>query len=63
MKELETKPERKGRPFLIDRDPPVGILLPRDLVGDREALRNMLRDTGNAKTQRLDQIDLEETSG
>lgn len=45
MKELEMKGlEKSGRedgPFSVDREAPVSILLPRDLVGDREALRNI----------------------
>lgn len=45
MKELEMKqqekPGQEDRPFSVDREAPVSILLPRDLVGDREALRNI----------------------
>ena len=45
MKELEMKglekSGREDRPFSEDREAPVSILLPRDLVGDREALRNI----------------------
>ena len=45
MKELEMKVlEKSGREdgtFSVDREAPVSILLPRDLVGDREALRNI----------------------
>ena len=54
MKELEIKqeekPGREDRRFSVYRKAPVSILLPRDFVGDREAVRNIAANIDETKS-------------